>query len=139
MGAARCEEIEAAIEAGRLEETHTFDGKAMPGSRATSRRPRSSSARPSSATSRASPPSAGSCCGPPEEAPEVDALIGECDRALATLSTGDEAAENTAAVNMRETAAGFSELAELAIKAASGKPTARERLRLGYAEDAEVA
>jgi hypothetical protein len=39
----------------------------------------------------------------------------------------------------RGSGAGFSELAELAVKAAFGKPTARERLRLGYAEDADVA
>ena len=53
----------------------------------------------------------------PEEAnEEVDALIGECDRALATLSRGDEAALNTAAVNLRESGAGFEELALLATK-----------------------
>lgn len=69
------------------------------------------------------------------EAPEVGALVDECDRALATLSSGDEQAENTAAVNMRESGAGFAELAQLAVKAASGKPTARDRLRLGYAEN----
>jgi len=69
----------------------------------------------------------------------VTALIGECDRALATLSTGDEAALNTAAVNLRESAAGFMELAALAVKAVSGKPIANERIRLAYSENADVS
>jgi hypothetical protein len=69
---------------------------------------------------------------------EVEGLLGECDRAIATLDSGEQAALNTAAVNLRESAAGFSELAELAVKSASSKPTARARLRLGYAEDADV-
>jgi hypothetical protein len=75
--------------------------------------------------------------GPAE--PEVEALIGECDRALATLSTGDEQAENVAAVNLRESAAGFEELALLATKAVAGKPTATDRMSLGYAETADVS
>jgi hypothetical protein len=70
---------------------------------------------------------------------EVDALIGECDRALALVSTGDEKATNTAAVNLRESAAGFHELAELVVKAASGRPVARERIALALAENADVA
>jgi hypothetical protein len=69
----------------------------------------------------------------------VAELVCECDRALAQISTGDEQAQNLAAVNLRESAAGFDELAELAVKAVSGRPVAHERIRLGLAENADVA
>jgi predicted regulator of Ras-like GTPase activity (Roadblock/LC7/MglB family) len=69
---------------------------------------------------------------------EIEELMCECDRGLALVSTGDEKAANTAAVNLRESAAGFDELAQLAVKAAAGGPIASERMKLGYAENADV-
>jgi hypothetical protein len=81
--------------------------------------------------------------------PEVADLLTSCDRALGRLSTGEEASEAKAAVELLERAPAFDQLAEFAAKfstepAAPARPdrvlrggaTPKDRIMLGYAENA---